>query len=73
MLTEDRHHQILRELALRGSLNAAEFARRLGISGMTVTTDAPHGCAEPSEREPTRKDVAEAITIPDFFLTTRRK
>jgi DNA-binding LacI/PurR family transcriptional regulator len=39
VLTEDRHHQILRELALRGSLNAAEFARRLGISGMTVRRD----------------------------------
>ena len=39
MLTEDRQNQILRELALRGSLNAAEFARRLGISGMTVRRD----------------------------------
>lgn len=39
MLTEDRQNQILRELALRGSLNAAEFARRKGISGMTVRRD----------------------------------
>ncbi|WP_441414519.1 substrate-binding domain-containing protein [Arthrobacter sp. 2MCAF14] len=39
VLTEDRKNQILRELALRGSLNAAEFARRMGISGMTVRRD----------------------------------
>ena len=39
MLTEDRQNQILRELSLRGSLNAAEFARRMGISGMTVRRD----------------------------------
>nr|WP_314213322.1 substrate-binding domain-containing protein [Pseudarthrobacter equi] len=39
MLTDDRQNQILRELALRGSLNAAEFAKRLGTSGMTVRRD----------------------------------
>lgn len=39
MLTDDRQNQILRELALRGSINAAEFARRMGISGMTVRRD----------------------------------
>lgn len=39
MLTEDRQNQILRELVLRGSVNAAEFARRMGISGMTVRRD----------------------------------
>lgn len=39
VLTDDRQNLILRELALRGSLNAAEFARRMGISGMTVRRD----------------------------------
>ena len=36
MLTEDRQQLILRELALNGSLNASEFAAKLGTSGMTV-------------------------------------
>ncbi|WP_426989196.1 substrate-binding domain-containing protein [Pseudarthrobacter sp. Y6] len=39
MLSEDRHEVILRELALRGSLNVTEFAARMGISGMTVRRD----------------------------------
>ncbi len=39
MLTEDRRGLILRELRLRGSLNVAEFAQRMGISGMTVRRD----------------------------------
>jgi DNA-binding LacI/PurR family transcriptional regulator len=39
MLSEDRQQLILRELALHGSLNAAEFAAKLGTSGMTVRRD----------------------------------
>ncbi|WP_426300820.1 substrate-binding domain-containing protein [Arthrobacter sp. R-11] len=39
MLPEDRKGLILRELAMRGSLNAAEFAAKAGISGMTVRRD----------------------------------
>lgn len=39
MMSEERQNRILRELALRGSLNAADFARSLGISGMTVRRD----------------------------------
>lgn len=39
MLSEDRQQLILRELALHGSLNAAEFAAKLGASGMTVRRD----------------------------------
>lgn len=39
MLPEDRKELILRELAMRGSLNAAEFAAKAGISGMTVRRD----------------------------------
>lgn len=39
MLTEDRQQLILRELALHGSLNAGEFAAKLGTSGMTVRRD----------------------------------
>lgn len=39
MLSEDRKHLILRELALNGSLNASEFAAKLGTSGMTVRRD----------------------------------
>ncbi|MEO3941211.1 substrate-binding domain-containing protein [Paenarthrobacter nicotinovorans] len=39
MLTEDRQQLILRELALNGSLNASEFAAKLGTSGMTVRRD----------------------------------
>lgn len=39
MMSDDRQNRILRELALRGSLNAADFARSLGISGMTVRRD----------------------------------
>ncbi|MFC5132925.1 DeoR family transcriptional regulator [Paeniglutamicibacter kerguelensis] len=38
-MSEERQNRILRELALRGSLNAADFARSLGISGMTVRRD----------------------------------
>ncbi|MET3904562.1 substrate-binding domain-containing protein [Paenarthrobacter sp. 4246] len=39
MLTEDRQQLILRELALNGSLNASEFAAKLGTSGMTIRRD----------------------------------
>ncbi|MFE4195587.1 substrate-binding domain-containing protein [Paenarthrobacter sp. NPDC056912] len=39
MLSEDRQQLILRELALHGSLNASDFAAKLGISGMTVRRD----------------------------------
>ncbi|MCD4851794.1 substrate-binding domain-containing protein [Arthrobacter sp. AK01] len=39
MLSEDRQQLILRELALHGSLNAGEFAAKLGTSGMTVRRD----------------------------------
>ncbi|MGP0222046.1 MULTISPECIES: substrate-binding domain-containing protein [unclassified Paenarthrobacter] len=39
MLSEDRQQLILRELALYGSVNAAEFAAKLGTSGMTVRRD----------------------------------
>ena len=39
MLPEDRTELILRELAMRGSLNAAAFAAKAGISGMTVRRD----------------------------------
>lgn len=39
MLSEDRKELILRELAMRGSLNAADFAAKAGISGMTVRRD----------------------------------
>ena len=39
MLPEDRKELILRELAMRGSLNAAAFAAKAGISGMTVRRD----------------------------------
>ncbi len=39
MLPEDRKELILRELAMRGSLNAAGFAAKAGISGMTVRRD----------------------------------
>lgn len=39
MLSEDRQQLILRELALHGSVNAAEFAAKLGTSGMTVRRD----------------------------------
>ncbi|WP_024818611.1 substrate-binding domain-containing protein [Arthrobacter sp. 31Y] len=39
MLSEDRQQLILRELALHGSLNAGEFAAKLGTSGMTIRRD----------------------------------
>ncbi|MFJ4226996.1 substrate-binding domain-containing protein [Paenarthrobacter nicotinovorans] len=39
MLSENRKHLILRELALKGSLNASEFAAQIGTSGMTVRRD----------------------------------
>ncbi|MFK0003767.1 substrate-binding domain-containing protein [Paenarthrobacter sp. NPDC090522] len=39
MLSEDRQQLILKELALHGSVNAAEFAAKLGTSGMTVRRD----------------------------------
>ncbi|UXM93633.1 substrate-binding domain-containing protein [Paenarthrobacter sp. JL.01a] len=39
MLSENRKHLILRELALKGSLNASEFAASIGTSGMTVRRD----------------------------------
>ena len=39
MLSEDRQQLILRELSLHGSVNAAEFAAKLGTSGMTVRRD----------------------------------
>lgn len=39
MLPEDRKELILRELAMRGSLNTADFAAKAGISGMTVRRD----------------------------------
>ncbi|MHA7271033.1 LacI family DNA-binding transcriptional regulator [Arthrobacter sp. HLT1-20] len=39
MLTDDRHAMILRELQHRGSLNVAEFAARVGVSGMTLRRD----------------------------------
>lgn len=39
MLSEDRKHLILRELALKGSLNASDFAAQIGTSGMTIRRD----------------------------------
>lgn len=39
MLPEDRHLQILKELAFHGSLSVEEFAARMGTSGMTVRRD----------------------------------
>jgi len=39
MLSTERHELILKELALRGSLRVAEFAKRVGSSGMTVRRD----------------------------------
>ncbi|WP_233494255.1 substrate-binding domain-containing protein [Renibacterium salmoninarum] len=39
MLTKDRQNQILHELAIHGSLNAADFARKVGTSAMTVRRD----------------------------------
>ncbi|MGC7152884.1 substrate-binding domain-containing protein [Paenarthrobacter ureafaciens] len=39
MLSEDRKHRILQELAVKGSLNAAELAAELGVSGMTLRRD----------------------------------
>ena len=39
MLSEQRRERILREVALRGSVNVAEFAARTGLSGMTIRRD----------------------------------
>ncbi|MCR1162875.1 MULTISPECIES: substrate-binding domain-containing protein [Micrococcaceae] len=39
MLSEDRQQLILKELALHGSLNAGEFAAKIGTSGMTIRRD----------------------------------
>jgi DNA-binding LacI/PurR family transcriptional regulator len=39
MLPHRRHELILEELRLRHSLNAAEFAEKIGVSGMTIRRD----------------------------------
>ena len=39
MLSDERRQLILKELILKGSLNAAEFAHRLGTTGMTIRRD----------------------------------
>lgn len=39
VLSDERRQLILKELILRGSLNAAEFAKRLGTTGMTIRRD----------------------------------
>ncbi|MFD5225951.1 substrate-binding domain-containing protein [Microbacterium sp. NPDC058342] len=39
MLPAQRHSQILREIDIRGGVSAAEFAARVGASGMTIRRD----------------------------------
>jgi DNA-binding LacI/PurR family transcriptional regulator len=39
MLRPERHSRILAEIELKGSLDAAVFAQRIGISGMTIRRD----------------------------------
>ncbi|TXK04054.1 DeoR family transcriptional regulator [Microbacterium mitrae] len=39
MVAASRHDAILRELELRGSLTSADFAQRLGVTGMTLRRD----------------------------------
>ena len=39
MLQPERHSKILSEIEVRGSVSAAEFACRVGVSGMTIRRD----------------------------------